>query len=71
MVAVRGKLRTAHAFGLRKEVLFRRAIVLSQSNQKFLIFRTDLFLYDQEDDQLDAWFVGSDCAGWKTGVGGT
>ncbi len=32
--------------------------------RNFLLFRSDLFLYDQDDDQIDQWFVGGDCAGW-------
>jgi hypothetical protein len=28
------------------------------------LFRSELFLHDQPDDQIDHWFLGGDCAGW-------
>lgn len=34
------------------------------TTRHFLHFRSELFLYFQEDDQIDQWFVGGDCAGW-------
>jgi hypothetical protein len=37
---------------------------LSAPARNFLLFRSDLFLHRQEDDQIDQWFVGGDCAGW-------
>jgi hypothetical protein len=30
----------------------------------FILFRTELFLYHQEDEDIDRWRVGGDCAGW-------
>jgi hypothetical protein len=32
--------------------------------QSFVLFKTDLFVYHQPDEDLDRWFVGGDCAGW-------
>lgn len=28
------------------------------------MFKTDLFFFDQADDDIDHWFIGGDCAGW-------
>lgn len=33
-------------------------------SRNFILFRTELFLHEQPDDQIDSWFVGGDCAGW-------
>jgi hypothetical protein len=32
--------------------------------QNFVLFKTDLFVYRQRDEDIDDWFVGGDCAGW-------
>ena len=32
--------------------------------RNFLLFRSELFVHRQDDDQLGQWFVGGDCAGW-------
>lgn len=37
---------------------------MPENARSFLLFRTELFLYSQEEDQIDQWFVGGDCAGW-------
>ena len=34
------------------------------TKRNFVLFRSDLFLYDQADEHIDCWFVGGDCAGW-------
>jgi len=34
------------------------------AKRNFVLFRSDLFLYDQADEHIDCWFVGGDCAGW-------
>jgi hypothetical protein len=28
------------------------------------MFKTDLFVFEQRDKDIDHWFVGADCAGW-------
>ena len=28
------------------------------------MFKTDLFVFEQRDEDIDQWFVGGDCAGW-------
>jgi hypothetical protein len=33
-------------------------------DRNFILFRSELFLYDQADEHIDVWFVGGDCAGW-------
>ena len=30
----------------------------------FVILRTDLFSFDQPDEEIGQWLVGADCAGW-------
>jgi hypothetical protein len=30
----------------------------------FVLFETELFLWDQRDEDLNHWFPGGDCAGW-------
>ncbi len=37
---------------------------LANTTRNFLLFRSELFLYHQEDDQIGQWFVGGDCTGW-------
>jgi len=37
---------------------------MSNIERNFLLFRCELFLHRQPDDQIDQWFVGGDCAGW-------
>ncbi len=32
--------------------------------RNFLLFKTDLFVFRQRDEDIDKWFVGGDCAGW-------
>ena len=32
--------------------------------RNFLLFKTDLFVFHQPDEDIDQWFVGGDCAGW-------
>lgn len=32
--------------------------------RNFVLFKTDLFVFHQEDEDIGAWFVGGDCAGW-------
>lgn len=32
--------------------------------KNFVLFETDLFLWDQRDEDLNHWFPGGDCAGW-------
>ena len=34
------------------------------SDGSFLLLETELFLAEQEDKDLDHWFLGADCAGW-------
>jgi hypothetical protein len=35
-----------------------------RDRSKYFAFRTELFLWHQEDRDIDRWFVGGDCAGW-------
>jgi hypothetical protein len=28
------------------------------------LFKTDLFVFHQKDEDIDQWFGGGDCAGW-------
>ncbi|MEQ9586510.1 MAG: hypothetical protein RJS97_00820 [Parvibaculaceae bacterium] len=37
---------------------------MATTERNYLLFRSELFLHRQPDDQLDQWFVGGDCAGW-------
>jgi len=37
---------------------------MAAGTARFLIFRSELFLHRQEDDQIGRWFVGADCGGW-------
>jgi len=32
--------------------------------QNFVLFKTDLFVFRQRDEDIDSWSVGGDCAGW-------
>jgi hypothetical protein len=32
--------------------------------RNFVLFKTDLFLFRQRDEDIDRWIVGGDCAGW-------
>lgn len=32
--------------------------------RNFVLFETDLFVFQQRDEDIDQWFVGGDCAGW-------
>ena len=32
--------------------------------RNFVLFRTDLFVFRQRDEDIDSWSVGGDCAGW-------
>ncbi len=32
--------------------------------RNFVLFKTDLFLFHQRNEDIDRWFVGGDCAGW-------
>ena len=32
--------------------------------RNYVLFKTDLFVYEQDDEHLDHWHVGGDCAGW-------
>jgi hypothetical protein len=32
--------------------------------RNFVLFKTDLFVFHQRDEDIDQWFVGGDCAGW-------
>jgi hypothetical protein len=32
--------------------------------QNFVLFKTDLFLFEQSDEDINHWFFGGDCAGW-------
>jgi hypothetical protein len=32
--------------------------------RNFVLFKTDLFVFRQRDEDIDKWFVGGDCAGW-------
>jgi hypothetical protein len=32
--------------------------------RSFVLFKNDLFLYRQHDEDIDAWSVGGDCAAW-------
>ncbi|MEX0718297.1 MAG: hypothetical protein WD066_17010 [Planctomycetaceae bacterium] len=32
--------------------------------RNFLLFKTDLFVFRQRDEDIDNWCVGGDCAGW-------
>jgi hypothetical protein len=31
---------------------------------RFVLFTTDLFVFEQQEKDIDQWFVGGDCAGW-------
>ena len=37
---------------------------MPENARSFLLFRSELFLYDLEDDQVDQVFAGGDCAAW-------
>lgn len=37
---------------------------MNSSDRNYLLFKTDLFITIQPDDQIDRWRVGGDCAGW-------
>lgn len=32
--------------------------------RNFVLFKTDLFVFRQRDEDIDSWCVGGDCAGW-------
>jgi hypothetical protein len=32
--------------------------------QNYVLFKTDLFVFRQRDEDIDCWCVGGDCAGW-------
>lgn len=32
--------------------------------RNFVLFKTDLFVFRQRDEDIDKWSVGGDCAGW-------
>jgi hypothetical protein len=32
--------------------------------RNFVLFKTDLFVFRQRDEDIDNWCVGGDCAGW-------
>jgi hypothetical protein len=32
--------------------------------RNFVLFKTDMFVFYQRDEDIDKWFVGGDCAGW-------
>jgi hypothetical protein len=32
--------------------------------RNFVLFKTDLFLFHQHDEDIDRWHVGGDCAAW-------
>jgi hypothetical protein len=32
--------------------------------RNFVLFKTDLFVFRQRDEDIDKWRVGGDCAGW-------
>jgi len=32
--------------------------------RNFILFTSDLFVYDQVDSDIDRWLVGGDCCGW-------
>jgi hypothetical protein len=37
---------------------------VSSMARTYLLFKTDLFVLRQRDDDINKWFVGGDCAGW-------
>lgn len=37
---------------------------MSSVVRNFVLFQTDLFVSRQRDEDIDAWFVGGDCACW-------
>lgn len=37
---------------------------MTSAARNFVLFKTDLFVYRQRDEDIDKWFVGGDCAGW-------
>jgi hypothetical protein len=32
--------------------------------RNFVLFKTDLFVFHQRDEDIDSWCLGGDCAGW-------
>lgn len=32
--------------------------------RNYVLFKTDLFVSHQKEEDIDQWFVGGDCAGW-------
>lgn len=41
-----------------------KCVTMETVPRNWILFRTELFLYEQPDDQIDRWLVGGDCAGW-------
>ena len=37
---------------------------MASAERNFLLFKTDLFVSEQRDEDIDKWFVGGDSAGW-------
>jgi hypothetical protein len=37
---------------------------MASFERNFVLFKTDLFVFRQRDEDIDDWCVGGDCAGW-------
>lgn len=37
---------------------------MTSAVRNFLLFKTDLFVFHQRDEDIGRWLVGGDCAGW-------
>src|ERR1043165_4316749 len=37
---------------------------MTSTARNYVMFKTDLFVFEQRKENIDQWFVGSDCAGW-------
>src|SRR5689334_20929162 len=48
------------------QVLWPLAVtqMMTPAERNFIMFKTDLFVFEQRDEDIDQWFVGGDCAGW-------
>jgi hypothetical protein len=42
----------------------KKDLHMAAVDRNFVLFKTDLFVCRQRDEDIDKWFVGGDCAGW-------
>src|SRR5690606_13545419 len=50
----------------RWSILYKETIVPASMTpaREFVLFQTELFSFEQPDDQVSHWWIGGDCAGW-------